>query len=612
MIRMVDKTQWYLLRKLSGCLRRARPAAPVVFLAGMILFSGAGPAQMRTGADSDSRAHPTVQPGQDTATIGTSGYKVPIPEIKMRSIVGDQPRKTSPPARLKEEVRDGEEAPNVRGPAEITPPPTVPRLPFDRVERKPMRGPRKGPTKVPPAIPEEPAPPAPEPDLPALPPAEEVTEALQPSVPPTRSPSRGPVQPESPLPETPPPTETPTQAPAAPPTEVEPEPTEPAPEKTELPAPAKEEGTHKESQIEPIAAPPAPEDAVKPPPPPKKEILNQKALSLPALMKARRSREARKSMTLDSAVSDDMADPRGWVQFEERRDPELIPLPEPEPEPEPAPETPSPSEVLPAQEPQALPEAQPVPEPTPPQPETLPQPEPEPAPLPEPQPKVEPEPKPAPQPEPQPIVQPEPKPTAPPAPPPSTSTVPEPMPVPEPGPLDSGAKESLPPETGVEPPGEKETLPPIPEPPPDRILFPSPLRDDVLESWEVKEYLRKTAPILEELSLLMARAPSLTIADYDPSDPNAPAVPRDVHPKMDSMKRTLQILDSKAFEIIPPRKYLPFHGLIRESIAETYKACDAITEYLDSNKPEDLQGVHDHLLRARELIRQTREVPQRG
>ncbi|MFH1114554.1 MAG: hypothetical protein V1792_11585 [Pseudomonadota bacterium] len=387
------------------------------------------------------------------------------------------------------------------------------------------------------------------------------------------------------------------------------------PKETEPAPPEKEEGARKESRPEPVEAPRAPEDAVKPPPPPKKEILKQEtAPPMPVVMKALRSKEVRKSLTLERAESDEMADPRGWIKLDERRDPDVVPLPEPEPEPHPA----VPPEVLPEPEPRALPEAQPVPEPAPTRPEASPEPEPQPMVTPEPEPVVkpgpepQPEPQPAPEPEPQPVVEPEPKPAAPPAPPPSAPSAPEPVPVPEPSHEDSGAKESPPPEPGVEHPKQKEALPPVPEPPPDRVLFPSPLQDDVLENWDVREYLRRTAPILEELSLLMARAPSLTIADYDPSDPNAPSVPQDVHPKMDSMKRTLQILDSKAFEIIPPKKYLPFHGLIRESIAETYKACDAITEYLDSSKPEDLQGVRDHLIRARELIRRTRDVPQQG
>ena len=110
----------------------------------------------------------------------------------------------------------------------------------------------------------------------------------------------------------------------------------------------------------------------------------------------------------------------------------------------------------------------------------------------------------------------------------------------------------------------------------------------------------------------MARAPSLTIADYDPSDPNAPAVPKEVHLKMDSMKRKLQILDSKTFAIIPPQKYAPFHSLIRESIAETYQACDSIVDYLDSSRTEALKSVRDHLLKARELIRRTRERSKQG
>lgn len=162
----------------------------------------------------------------------------------------------------------------------------------------------------------------------------------------------------------------------------------------------------------------------------------------------------------------------------------------------------------------------------------------------------------------------------------------------------------------VEEPAELEpALPAVEEPsPPAKEVLPSPLAQEALDSPEVREYLRETAPLLEELSLLMTRAPSLNIADYDPSDADAPIVPKEIYLKMDSMKRELQNLDSKTFAIIPPPKYGPFHAVIRESITETYQACDAIISYLNERNDENLQKIVEHLTKARELIRKTRSA----
>jgi hypothetical protein len=162
----------------------------------------------------------------------------------------------------------------------------------------------------------------------------------------------------------------------------------------------------------------------------------------------------------------------------------------------------------------------------------------------------------------------------------------------------------------VEEPAELEpALPAVEEPsPPAKEFLPSPLAQEALDSPEVREYLRETAPLLEELSLLMTRAPSLNIADFDPSDADAPIVPKEIYLKMDSMKRELQNLDSKTFAIIPPPKYGPFHAVIRESITETYQACDAIISYLNERNDENLQKVMEHLTKARELIRKTRSA----
>ncbi len=140
---------------------------------------------------------------------------------------------------------------------------------------------------------------------------------------------------------------------------------------------------------------------------------------------------------------------------------------------------------------------------------------------------------------------------------------------------------------------------------PAKEVIPSPLDDDALESREARDYLRETAPILEELSLLMTRAPGLSIEDYDPSDTNSALVPTDVRLKMASLKRELQILDSKTFAIIPPSRYQAFHSLVRESIAHAYQACDSIINYFEENNPQNFLKAKEHLVKAGELIRKT-------
>jgi hypothetical protein len=145
----------------------------------------------------------------------------------------------------------------------------------------------------------------------------------------------------------------------------------------------------------------------------------------------------------------------------------------------------------------------------------------------------------------------------------------------------------------------------VPEPPSVDERIPSPLDNNVLESREAKDYLAATAPVLEEISLLMTRVPSLTIEDFDPSNPNAPVVPTDISVKMDSLKRDLQILDSKTFAIIPPQKYRQYHSRIRQSISQTYQACESIINFFEGKHEGDLRKVEEHLLKARELIQST-------
>jgi hypothetical protein len=145
-----------------------------------------------------------------------------------------------------------------------------------------------------------------------------------------------------------------------------------------------------------------------------------------------------------------------------------------------------------------------------------------------------------------------------------------------------------------------------------REIIASPLDDDAITSPEVKAYLRQTIPVMEELSLLMTRVPSLNIDDYDPSALEETSIPKDLSTRMESMKRELQILDAKTFSIIPPPKYMEFHSIIKQSISETFQACDALAAFLTENHPDQLKKAHEHITKAGELVRQTRERPRQG
>ncbi|MBM4326234.1 MAG: hypothetical protein FJ118_03630 [Deltaproteobacteria bacterium] len=148
----------------------------------------------------------------------------------------------------------------------------------------------------------------------------------------------------------------------------------------------------------------------------------------------------------------------------------------------------------------------------------------------------------------------------------------------------------------------------IPERPAPLEKAPSPLDIAARDQPEAKEYLQATAPILEELSLLITRVPSLKIEDYDPSEAGSGVVPKDILLKMDSVKRDLQILDSKTFAIIPPPQYSLFHSMIRESITHTHHACNDIMAFFNDAEPESLTAVQGHLLKAKELIQRARQT----
>jgi hypothetical protein len=170
----------------------------------------------------------------------------------------------------------------------------------------------------------------------------------------------------------------------------------------------------------------------------------------------------------------------------------------------------------------------------------------------------------------------------------------------EPVPLTPPAEEAAEPE---------EELPPV-EPEPERPLpdvIPSPLDAGALESREVREYLTASVPVLEELSLLMTRVPTLDVADFDPSETDPAAASADLLMKMDSLKRELQVLDSKTFSIIPPSTYTLYHSLIRESITHTYQACESMISFMQNRKEDDLKRVREHISKARQLLGRTRK-----
>ncbi len=173
---------------------------------------------------------------------------------------------------------------------------------------------------------------------------------------------------------------------------------------------------------------------------------------------------------------------------------------------------------------------------------------------------------------------------------------------PQPPTPEDAAKESI--RGPSEEPGAQQEEEPLA---PEKESIASPFDPQAATDPAVASYLKSTAPILEELSLVMARTPSLTVADYDPSEANAPAFPKELVLKLDSLKRELQVLDSKTFEIIPPPRYVPFHSLIRQSITQTYQACDEIINFFNERNEQSLDKVRDHLLKARELIQRTRD-----
>lgn len=154
-------------------------------------------------------------------------------------------------------------------------------------------------------------------------------------------------------------------------------------------------------------------------------------------------------------------------------------------------------------------------------------------------------------------------------------------------------------------PDQLQVIEPKPTPAPAKERIPSPLDEETVMTSQLKSYLKETAPILEELSLLMARTPSLSIADFDPSETQATSLPKDINLKMETMKRELRILDSKVFAIIPPTSYTKYHNLIRQSINHTYMATEAFINFFNDSNAENLNSARENLAKAKEYIQQT-------
>jgi hypothetical protein len=618
---------------LSGCRMadmnekaRARTGTCLIAVLFLLCHSAsfaAGPVKTPS-SDSESR-----NPAQSYAPIGDSGYRVPIPEIKINRIFGGQQLK---PHQGGEQQR--EPAPSSpetsQTPTEETggsrEKPRVQWLPFDPSRRTPslrpppqrgMREEARPKEEIPPMLK---PPTAPDEPFEAIRPKKEVLGAL-------------------PVPQPPVIFADPRIKESSKPKRLG------FRDAGELTGPLEVIALHRRHEPATVSAP-EPEPA----PRPERVAVSEPAHGRaphppPDVLAIPRVQEPPKPKHLGFQDSGNHAAPLASIPLGTRQDPATIPVPEPEPEPLPEPVAVSKPEPAPAprpermavhgpdhrraphqppdvlavprvneppkskqlgfqdsgaqsgplasiplgtrQEPAAIPAPEPRSEPVA-VPEEKPEPRPEPVAVPQPQAEPQPEPVAVPKPEAKPDREPEPTP-------PLLPDSRETSPVPAPEPVEMKPPVGLP----EEPEKEQPTSP-------AKEVLPSPLDQDAAQNREVRHYLQDTAPILEELSLLMTRAPSLAVADYDPSQDQPAAFREDVYMKIEYMKRELQVLDSKTFAIIPPKKYEGFHSVIRDSITETYQACDTIMAYMRDPSEQNLQRVQEHLRRARELIQTTR------
>lgn len=464
-------------------------------------------------------------PGNSSATIGGTGFKVPIPEIRMNRIVGDTPPKKEPTETKRGPVSSPQEiyqsAPlHPQGPKEQQmerPGPIPMRLPFDSRHRKheeeplqdipPIREDIRLESEVTPTVPET-----------AERPSYRIT--------PPKTPDR---QPEPTVIETPPP---------APKEQVAP---------LERPQPRPQERQRSEPHSPPFREPISPVNITESLPEPTKEIIPKRMIALPNMIEVEAVKDTIRSLPIESVAIGQSQSETDLIQTENRRAPLVVEIEEPKAMPE-RKEEPAPPSIMREETELATP----------------------------------------------PIYQ--------------------PMTPPEPGHGISviPSKEH---KTIIETTPEKEAPVTTRESPqqieqpvaPQKERIPSPLDEDSTMTPELKRYLRETAPILEELSLLMARTPSLSIADFDPSESHTQTLPKEINLKMESMKRDLRILDSKIFSIIPPQGYAQYHDLIRQSINHTYMATEAFINFANQSRMEDLSQVRDHLAKAKEYIHRTLE-----
>ncbi len=462
--------------------------------------------------------------GNSSATIGGTGFKVPIPEIRMNRIIGDTPPKKEPtetkrgPVSSPQEMSHGQPLHPQSPKEQMERPGPIPmRLPFDsryrRHEEQPVESipPIREDIRLEPEV------------VQTVP---ETVERPSYRITPPRIPDR---QPETTMMELP-----------------SPSPKEQAP-LLEKPQQRTQERQRSEPHSPPFREPISPVNITESLPEPTKEIIPKKMIPLPHMIEVETAKDTIRSLPIESVAIGEPHSETDFIQTENRRAPLVIEIEEPKPLPEPKEEPATPGMRREEPESAAPPIYQPM---TPPEPGQ------------------------------------------------GISVIP--------------SKEH---KTSIETGPEKETPVTTKESPqqieqpvaPQKERIPSPLDEDSTMTLEVKRYLKETAPILEELSLLMARTPSLSIADFDPSESHTQTLPKEINLRMESMKRDLRILDSKIFSVIPPQGYAQYHDLIRQSINHTYIATEAFINFANQSRIEDLTQVRDHLAKAKEYIHRTVE-----
>ncbi len=516
--RVYEKRPTVLIFRVFLCLS--------LFLALLTIIANI-PALAQTGTEPVSQASsPGLGSNGSSTTIGGTGFKVPIPEIRMNRIIGDSPHKSAPSETGRGSVSHHDESPKLeplhpeenRGQMQ-RPGPVQMRLPFDPGNRRRESEPNEAFPSIKEELQQEPG--------------QTVPQAVERPFHrggPTRNLDRQyePVTERQPLPVT--------KEQSVP----EEKPSPRAPDK------------RREPQGRPFKEPISPVNITDSLPEPNKEIIPKRMIPLPNMLEVETARDTIRSLPVEAdSVAQYKLDP-DVLQMETRKSPLLIEIEEPEVSRE-AKEEPS----LQGKQRESV-------EPDTPQP---------------------------------------PKTTYEPMTPPDAGQGITVIPPKEPSPSAETKSQEHP-----ELPSKEESTTQVERPETrHKERIPSPLDGDTATTPEIRRYLKETAPVLEELSLLMARTPALSIADFDPSDSSSQTLPRELNLKMESMKRDLRILDSKMFSIIPPPAYSQYHDLLRQSINHTYLATEAFINFANESRIEDLNQVREHLAKAKEFIHQTVE-----